>query len=329
MNSRKSATGVLQTVDRLLKSKTYLKSPPPAFYPMLSHPPAPSLVREQAPRTRDDLPQSSTKPATPYQALCQRRDQGDQLTDDELNLLKRGPQAYYATMPQTLTRRNPKLDARQGRKTARPLPIVFAEDQVRRQFFKDHPFEAYRPTSVNERDVVQQPRGPQGTQWTELRQRTIVPTPEDAIAFIVNLNSSHGIPMSQAYKHGLSQFRSLRAEHEMANRAAMLEASSHGAQFRSEIQRGIALEDKVLDEWVNYREIQDRITAGSNSGGAMLGPVAPVSNSNIGDLFVPPEAAESIAANGQSNASFTGGANYLKQFRERTQTGQASGEASS
>src|SRR4051812_8442101 len=35
-------------------------------------------------------------------------------------------------------------------RTPRPMPIAYVEDDVRRQFFRDHPFEAFKPVSLVE-----------------------------------------------------------------------------------------------------------------------------------------------------------------------------------
>ena len=47
MNSRKSAKAIPSTLNRFLKSRALLKSPPPAFYPLAAHPPPPALVITQ------------------------------------------------------------------------------------------------------------------------------------------------------------------------------------------------------------------------------------------------------------------------------------------
>lgn len=170
MNARKSAKTVGSTIDRMLRSGAMLKSPPPAFYPLLSHPPPPSLVRFNPARPTTDLPATTTIPDTPYRAARAKLDAGIRLTDDEKLLLE-------APQPASITRRKPPRKANSAK--SRPMPIVFQDDEIRRQFFRDHPFEAYRPVFLAEGETVQAARGPQGVEWTELRQRTIVPTAEE------------------------------------------------------------------------------------------------------------------------------------------------------
>lgn len=58
--------------------------------------------------------------------------------------------------------------------------VVYLEDRVRRQFFKDHPFEAFRARSLVENDLEISPEHEvQGKQWTRLAQRGRNPTPEE------------------------------------------------------------------------------------------------------------------------------------------------------
>jgi len=63
--------------------------------------------------------------------------------------------------------------------TNRPLPVHYIEDDLRRQFFRDHPFEAFRPTSLVENDVIEPPHSVNGKEWTRLRQRGRNPIPEE------------------------------------------------------------------------------------------------------------------------------------------------------
>lgn len=63
----------------------------------------------------------------------------------------------------------------------RPLPIYYLEDDIRRQFFRDHPFEAFRPTTLVEGAGIEDSHPIQGEAWTRLRQRGRNPTPEEYV----------------------------------------------------------------------------------------------------------------------------------------------------
>lgn len=60
----------------------------------------------------------------------------------------------------------------------KPLPITYIEDEVRRQFFRDHPFETFRPVSLVEAGTIEEEHPIQGQIWTRLRQRGRNPSPE-------------------------------------------------------------------------------------------------------------------------------------------------------
>jgi small subunit ribosomal protein S23 len=63
-------------------------------------------------------------------------------------------------------------------RTPRTPPIYYIEDDVRRQFFRDHPFEAYRPRSIVESGAVEEENPISGPAWTRLRQRGRTPCSE-------------------------------------------------------------------------------------------------------------------------------------------------------
>jgi len=61
----------------------------------------------------------------------------------------------------------------------KPLPIYYIEDDIRRQFFRDHPFEAFRPTTLVEKGSIKDEHPIRGKEWTRLRQRGRNPTVEE------------------------------------------------------------------------------------------------------------------------------------------------------
>ena len=61
-------------------------------------------------------------------------------------------------------------------------PIVYIEDQVRRQFFRDHPFEAFRARTLVEADVIEDEHPIRGAEWTRLSQRGRNPHPEEYVS---------------------------------------------------------------------------------------------------------------------------------------------------
>ena len=66
--------------------------------------------------------------------------------------------------------------------STRPLPIYYIEDDIRRQFFLDHPFETFRPTSLVENERIDEPHPITGPDWVRLRQRGRNPLPEECVS---------------------------------------------------------------------------------------------------------------------------------------------------
>ncbi|TFY72430.1 hypothetical protein EVG20_g587 [Dentipellis fragilis] len=129
----------------------------------------------------------------------------------------------------------------------RPAPVSYVEDDIRRQFFRDHPFEAFRPISLMEGGDVEGEHPIRGKEWTRLKQRGRSPSPEDAVRFAVNLHEYHDVPLTEAYKSAVAQFRALRSEHHIATVFAAQEAESYGAVFApSATEKGYEYETKVL-----------------------------------------------------------------------------------
>ncbi|GAA6051904.1 hypothetical protein JCM3770_006567 [Rhodotorula araucariae] len=323
MSARKSASQLPHTLNRFLKSRALLKQPPPAFYPLVAHPPAPSLVRAFPHRPHADLP-AHARPAADTLSLYDRardkHDRGLRLTAQEDAALH-NPREHQA---RTHARRKPPRPA--NTRAPRPWSIVFPEDPVRARFFEDHPFEAYRPTSLVEGDQVAAVHEPHGKAWTQLSQRSINPSADDCIAFVVNLVEAHGVPLASAYPHGVAQFRTLRAEHETATRAAQLEAQAHGAVFFGAIDRALAVEDRVLDEWAHARAIQDGFAANAGRGAApqasASATAAAAGQSAQGSPWAPAEARPAFGAEDES--LFSGGVEYLGRF---ARTGEVRGGA--
>lgn len=164
MNSRKSAKTIPSTLTRLLKSKQLLKTPPSSYYAMLNHPPPPSLIRSNPVRDSADLPPSTTASRSAGQPGAHKQ---------SLDAHHQPPTKYAAT------RRKPPKTSNSTRST--PLPIVYTQDQIRTQFYRDHPFEAYRDKQLTEQNLIQDEPEPTGLSWTELAQRSIKPTAEESV----------------------------------------------------------------------------------------------------------------------------------------------------
>lgn len=106
------------------------------------------------------------------------------------NYIRKEPAWYNAvldnpplTLPPKLPAPRTAYDVKHVKSTklrphsTRPLPIYYVEDDIRRQFFKDHPFEAFRPATLTEGDRIEAAHPISREKWTRLRQRGRNPTP--------------------------------------------------------------------------------------------------------------------------------------------------------
>ena len=105
------------------------------------------------------------------------------------------------------------------------LLVVYLEDELRRQFFIDHPFEATRPKTLVEEGVIKPEHPVSEVMWRRLRRRGWNLLPEEyvhscvytsnsadlvcpsAIRYAVNLHEHHGLSVNQAYSSAVNQFR--------------------------------------------------------------------------------------------------------------------------
>ena len=70
-------------------------------------------------------------------------------------------------------------------KKIQPLDIHYVEDEVRRQFFRDHPFEAFRQKTLVEGADIESEHPIRGKQWTRLRQRGRNPSSEECVRLLL------------------------------------------------------------------------------------------------------------------------------------------------
>ncbi|KGB74866.2 hypothetical protein CNBG_0704 [Cryptococcus deuterogattii R265] len=234
---RKIPSQVPSAVSRLLQGQV-ISTPPTWFNPVLSHPPP-------------QLP--------PYQVKSRPRasDSG----------IKSGDFIDTVPIPAGELERRDKLRGYKQRK-GRPLEIAYEEDRVRRQFFKDFPFEALRPVSMVEGREIDVRGKVLGEEWVKLEQRGSYPTVEDCIEFVINLKNTRDVSISEAYALATEEFVSLRGRHQLATLAAEIEARHYGAEFKPDVfERAFNLEERAL-ETLQSSSLSSSTTSSTSSSGA-------------------------------------------------------------
>ncbi|KAL0951464.1 hypothetical protein HGRIS_008152 [Hohenbuehelia grisea] len=226
---RRIASQVHRQVGRLMRAD-FIRQEPVWFKAVLDHPPLPLPPR--APPARSTFDTTKAKPKLKPKS-------GNQDENGDASSSSRHK-------------------TRMRSETPKPLPIYYLEDDIRRQFFRDHPFEAFRPVTLVESAAIRDPHPIAGVAWTRLRQRGRNPCPQDAIDFCLNLYRSHNIPLSEAYSRAVAQFRALRSEHHIATLFATHEATHLGAIFgASENERAYFKELRSLETWSRSEELDE------------------------------------------------------------------------
>lgn len=233
---RRIPNQVTQTVSRLLQGG-YMKAPPAWYEATLRHPPLVPPPHQTRQRPDEDLPRSQQS-----HALRQPHDRAAAIGGrSKLNSRKK------------IRSQLPPL---------RPQPIVYEADKIRRQFFRDHPWEVTRPQTLAEMDytleTVANPEIPPGT-WPELSMWSRMnPSVEE---YVCRANRSviqctqktrdvGGVSLSDAYRRTIASYHAIQAERELRMRYANLEARSLGADMGlSETERGFLKEGRELDKW--------------------------------------------------------------------------------
>lgn len=233
---RRIPSQVPQTVSRLLEAG-FLKQPPAWFEAVTNHPPVAVPARHPVKRPDEDLPPRLRSSA-------------------QTGLAKVGSSSKAASNSKQAFGRdttNSKKKSRTLTPKLTPKAIVYDEDKIRQQFFRDHPWEAYRPkTLVEMSDEVGSETRVHGDP-KRLRSYGRNPSVEDVVACTMAAHRQGGLSLSQAYHNTLSSYHGLKAEHEHATRYATLEAKYYGADLgKSETQRGFEREDKALESWAAW-----------------------------------------------------------------------------
>lgn len=144
---RKLAPQIPSAVSRLYAANL-VKTPPTWYLPVINNPPSTLPPRQSVRRTPHHNPFMSDLPPS-----------------------------HLDKTHEGLTRTHKMKHMRASK--PRPSAIMYAEDRIRRQFFKDFPFEALRPTTLAEGQEVREDHGVSGKEWTSLGQRGNYPTPEE------------------------------------------------------------------------------------------------------------------------------------------------------
>ncbi|KAJ2745533.1 mitochondrial ribosomal small subunit component [Coemansia sp. BCRC 34301] len=219
------ARGVKQAYERLLGAN--LREGEPAWLrAMGSVPPADSLVRE----TTQFSTQGHLGFEQPVTVAAGRREQQAQS----------GSRISRAVAEGCVTNNHKRSQLRT--RSTKPPRIEFPEDQLRRTFYRNHPFEKERPR------IVMEPTGQTEQDWSQLTRGVGQVTGENVIRYQYYLMQNRGLSEREAYAQATSEFYKIRAREEMEAKSARQEALAYGARGLAKpfSASQLAAEDRAL-----------------------------------------------------------------------------------
>ncbi|OTB03518.1 hypothetical protein M426DRAFT_321673 [Hypoxylon sp. CI-4A] len=178
---------------------------------------------------------------------------------------------------ETLTRPYPPQHKKHNPKTRRPSrlfqpqELVYEEDELRKTFYKDHPWELARPRMIIEMDG----KDAQRYDWSKGLIQPGMPLCGESVVQrqLWMMYNVPGITKDQAYDTVRREFYALRQEEEVERRIAKEEAQTVGAYFgKSFLQVGMQLEDEQYEKWKKWASKQiDAVQAEQNSAYTSFG----------------------------------------------------------
>ncbi|KAF7721736.1 mitochondrial ribosomal small subunit component [Apophysomyces ossiformis] len=212
MAYRPVPTALARNVSNLIKGN--LIKEPPLWLPVLQAiPPGPSIIRSQNP---------------------------------EVNISAQTALEKEWTVKDTLT---PARHKQKHLKTRAPRPraIVYPEDRLRKQFYKDHPFELAKPKILVEDDS-----GLNRTDFSQLLLPGMDPNEidgETVIKYQLHLMTNEKMSERKAYAKATSEFYEIRAQQEERERQAQQKMDQVLGTLRARkwTERGLYLEQRALD----------------------------------------------------------------------------------
>lgn len=145
----------------------------------------------------------------------------------QAGLLKQPPRSYPALVnypPNPTPLQDPSYSNKK-RRNIEPIKFII-KDRIRKAFYRDHPFEAYRPLSLVEESAHQilSKVNRDLSSCDHLAQISCKPSAEDCISFAEHLYHTKRYTLNKSYQIAVSEFRTLRFEEQIRASFARQEA---------------------------------------------------------------------------------------------------------
>ncbi|KAI0008444.1 mitochondrial ribosomal protein [Xylariaceae sp. FL0662B] len=167
------------------------------------------------------------------------------------NVVESIPPAELLTRPYPPQHKAHNPKTRKPSRLFQPQQLVYEEDELRRTFYKDHPWELARPRMIIEMDG----KDAQRCDWSKgLRQPGMQLCGESVVQRqLWMMDNVPGITKEKAYDIARREFYALRQEEEVERRIAKEEARMVGAYFgKSYLQIGVELEGEQYEAWKKW-----------------------------------------------------------------------------
>ncbi|KAK6379986.1 uncharacterized protein PV06_00141 [Exophiala oligosperma] len=179
----------------------------------------------------------------PAQILIRQQPQKHRLTRVRTRTLPNGRTEQYAQVTEPKKARSTKTQ-----NLFTPRHLRYEEDELRKSFFNDHPWELARPRVVLETSGDQY----RNADWSKgVQQPGIALSGESVVQRqLWLLENVPDITVPQAYDVARKEFYALRRSEEIRNRIAAEEARHMGARFgKSAIQVSMGIENDMYNDW--------------------------------------------------------------------------------
>ncbi|PYH73880.1 mitochondrial 37S ribosomal protein mS23 [Aspergillus vadensis CBS 113365] len=189
----------------------------------------------------------------PTEVLVRNRPQQHQLVRQRLKTVPGAsrPQAVFEVQEK-------RIKPKKASRMFQPVEIKYEEDQLRKEFFRDHPWELARPRVLVEKSGKDFER----YNWSRLQQRGKHLDGESVVQRqLWLLNNVPDMTKSAAYDIARREFYRLRLQEDIERRVAAEEAEATGAVFGpTRLQIGMDLENKEYERWKEWAKLQAQLS---------------------------------------------------------------------
>ncbi|MCJ1466317.1 mitochondrial ribosomal small subunit component [Pseudocyphellaria aurata] len=170
------------------------------------------------------------------------------------------------TQPLQHQRRQRRSKTKKPSKMFQPTKLAYKDDELRKTFFTDHPWELARTRIVLENDG----KDAEKDNWHQITQPHRKLSGESVVQRQLWLMKKARLPSQEAYDQARKEFYALRLQEDVERRVAKEEALATGAYFgKSALEIGMGLEDRQYEKWRSWAS--QRITEDKQKQFAMYG----------------------------------------------------------